>query len=491
MGLGGMETGKFFSDQRMLLAAIAVIFLLIRIPLLTYIPFISDETVYSMMIEEQVSHPSLVPTFLGYEVGWKPPLFFWVYGALTRPLLALPLPLEAVYRLPTVLFGLLNSLMVFLLVGKLSKRNEVAFFTALIYAFTFLVIFTDSLAMTDTLAMSFILASILAYLSALENPLFFILAGFLSFLAFFTKQINAAVAPVFMAAYLFQFDRKKLLSALFLLSLLFVPAAFLMNYLAFKSPGQAQTVYADLISGKILNNLSVGSIGSSAAPLFLLASVWLPLSLFGFVKYWRENIAMSLWYLLTVFPLVAGTWMPFYFLPVMPAIAYFSCVMLLRDEKGKIVVDRFFLAVLAMAILASLIIGAYLYQTWHDVYLPKKEAGELLAFKENTLIIGDFPYGVMSYKTLTESRKLGHWLDFGWIFDVRPDSNLSPFLVDYHAQGADVVNGSFGLIYFEARTFRKDTNITHFDYVAVVKKNNLVPDGTILYNRSNITVYRE
>jgi hypothetical protein len=53
-----------------------------------------------------------------------------------------------------------------------------------------------------------------------------------------------------------------------------------------------------------------------------------------------------------------------------------------------------------------------------------------------------------------------------------------------------VVDGSFTSMYGTlATTYRKDTNLTGFDYIAVVGNNAAPEGGRIIYNKSNITVF--
>jgi len=63
-------------NERMCILALVVVCLLTRLPILFTMPFVQDEGLYSIMVEEQRLHPALIPTFLDSPVSWKPPLFF-------------------------------------------------------------------------------------------------------------------------------------------------------------------------------------------------------------------------------------------------------------------------------------------------------------------------------------------------------------------------------------------------------------------------------
>ena len=106
-------------SDKSLLIILAALFLLSRIPAMLYMPFVQDESLYSVMIEEQAAHPTLIPTLFGYPVSWKPALFFWTYAALSR----VQLPIELAYRLPSLAFGLLTVIIIGLLVENVIFRS--------------------------------------------------------------------------------------------------------------------------------------------------------------------------------------------------------------------------------------------------------------------------------------------------------------------------------------------------------------------------------
>jgi len=210
--------------------------------------------------------------------------------------------------------------------------------------------------------------------------------------------------------------------------------------------------------------------------------------MFGLWKEWRENIAMAVWYCLIVFPIIAGNAMPFYYLPVMPPFAFFSALALLKNERKEVVVDWFFLFMLVLVILVGAGLGSLLYQEIQKSYYPQKEAGELVAFRENVLVVMRHYYapGIISYKALEEKRLYGRWLDFGWVLYDSEYENITAFLDNYHAVGNDVINGSFAKMFFEHHTYRKDTNITKFEYVAMTGTGNETLSGTLLYDKSDV-----
>ena len=130
--------------QPLFLLSLFFSYLIIRLLLISYVPFVRDEALYVQMINEQIEDITFIPTYLGHPVDWKPPVFFWVYSFFVRFLITLPLSDEIIYRLPTVIFGFLNLFIVFFLSKKLSNSTEVAKVVSIIYSFNFLVIYLNN-----------------------------------------------------------------------------------------------------------------------------------------------------------------------------------------------------------------------------------------------------------------------------------------------------------------------------------------------------------
>ena len=478
-------------NDKLLLAILAIIYLAARLPILDALPFIKDEGLYAAMIEEQISHPTLVTTFLGYSVAWKPPIFFWVSGLFVSFLRSFGfLSIEAVYRLPCVLFGLINVYLVFLIIEKLTQEKDVAFLSALLYSTFFIAIHVDIRVLTDALCGTALLSAIYFYLNGLSDRKFFLLGGLFTFVTYFVKQTNAAAAPVIAVAFLFEKDRKKILDPIFLVSLLAYPlASWLFNAMSYNAPTGALEQY--FFQTTILDKLSLVNLWGSSVPLYLSMSVWLSVSLFGLWKNWRKSITMSVWFLLIVFPLIGGSWMPWYFYPVLLPIAYFSVEFLIRDEHGKKVKDNFFYFVFILLILAAFGLGLMNHLSYREAYIHEKDAGEFLAGKENVLIIGTYEPSIPSYKMLEEKRLEGKWLDFGWIILNNASSqNYIPFIQNYYSNHTKVVDGNFMSLFAASAIYRKDTNITTFDYVCIVGNETVNPGGMLVFNESNTTIYK-
>jgi hypothetical protein len=298
------------------------------------------------------------------------------------------------------------------------------------------------------------------------------------------------VVPIFIVAYFFQTRRELLTNPIFFFSLIAIPLAFLTNYAMFSSSEQAYSIYANLIEEKIISSLNLKSFFGSIAPFFALVSIWLPLSLFGLIKFWRENKAMALWYVLLIFPIIAGVYMPFYYLPVMLPMAYFSAFLLLNNEKKQLQIDKFFYFVLGLMILIGILSGSFFYDAMKNAYIDQKDAGIFIASLDNVMIVGEYEPGIFGYKMLLDKRKTGEWPEVGWIITSGKESNLASLISDYHHQDSNIVDGNFARMYFDKTTFRKDTNVTVFDYIVIVSGEDISLDASLMFNRSTIQIFK-
>ncbi|MBU0532571.1 glycosyltransferase family 39 protein [Candidatus Micrarchaeota archaeon] len=472
---------KLPQKESNLLLLLLVVYLLTRIPLLFYLPFVQDEALYAIMIEEQKDGFTLIPTFLNYQVSWKPPLFFWVYSIFPE----LPIQLEANYRFPSFLFGFLSIPFLYYFFRNCNISKNLSFFSVLIFLCSFITMYGQTAILTDSMLFFLICASLFVYSEENLGDWRFLLAGLLAFAAFFVKLVIAFMIPILAIAYFYD-KRKTLKKPLFLLSLLAVPLAFLLNYILFAD------LATEFYEGNILSHLlhPTGLLGQvanfvGAFNIFLEgAIIWFALSLFGLWKHWKENKVMTCWFALSIFPLLTGFFMAWYFLPIMPAVTYFAGMALLKWD-GKERIDTFFALFFGATLLISLY-GAFFftYVSYHDAFTPQKEAGLLISGKENVAIIGTYTPGVLAYKMLSEKKSLGAPLDVGWILYVDINqSYVSDFAVDYYSDKYNVVDGSFSGIFTSPGIYRKDTNISSFDYIVVVGPY-MLEEYELLYNSS-------
>jgi 4-amino-4-deoxy-L-arabinose transferase-like glycosyltransferase len=479
---------KLPSSPRTLLLILVVVYLLTRLPLLFYLPFIQDEALYAVMISEQAENPALIPTFLDYPVGWKPAPFFWLHV----PFNELPLPLEAKLRLPSMLAGLISIPVVFRLLQNVGISKNAVFFTMLLFLFSLVTSYPHTALLTDSILFLFISSALLLYTEKSLGQWRFLGAAVLTILAFFTKLFLAMMIPVLAIAYFYGKERTTLKKPTFLLSLLAIPLSIGIYYMIFSFSGQLDEVQFSIGANVANPEGLVGQLRVILGAMGILlegAGIWFALSLFGFHKHWKENLFMSLWYVLSIFPMLTGSFMPWYFLPVAPAISYFAVKRMLI-WKGREKLDTLFWAFFSMALLLTLALNAYIYVfELNKNFYPQKEVGLLMAGKDNVLIIGIYYPGISAYKIMNEPEPK----DFGWILVPRnaSDAVVATYILDYHSDTYQTQDGSFGSMFSTSHIFRKDTSLTEFDYVVIIGRNNIMPrNSEIILNKSDITIHK-
>jgi hypothetical protein len=202
---------------------------------------------------------------------------------------------------------------------------------------------------------------------------------------------------------------------------------------------------------------------------------------------------MSFYYALAILPFLAATQYPWYYLPVLPAVAFFAALAVYDSRKGwKENLVGLLSAAAICAISLMLVWGAYL--ALFNLHNPERVIGTAIAGKENVLIIGHFKPGIMAYKELIERRSMGRPLDYGFI--LGPSSfggeEAAAFVRDYRTGSVPAVNGSFSGMYTSQSVFRKDTDITSFDYLVLAGDLGFGLNGPEIMARSgDIVVYRK
>ncbi|MFA6530984.1 MAG: glycosyltransferase family 39 protein [Candidatus Micrarchaeia archaeon] len=487
------------------IAIMVVLYFVLRLPFLTTLPLMKDEVLYSLMVEEQISHPTIAPTLFGYDMPWKPPVFFWVYGAMIGLLkevgLAGGMPIEAIYRYPSLLFGAINLLLVYFLMKKMIGNTAILFLSTFVYNVILLNIYLSNTALIDTLTLTFVYGAILCYLHSNRSKWLYLAAWILVVLAFITKLFLALVAPAVAVAYFLFADKKRLLDWKFLASLTAPIVGALLFYLIFSDASIQSGVYGSDIFGKIGETLTYAQrLGQSFYTLFMTTNVWFAMGIFGAVKYWKTNRAMAIWLLFIIFPLLAAPLMPWHFAMILPPLAYFSACVFAYD-KTRVKIDTFTIMIILAMFMVSLVFITSFYWGYAETYSYEKQAGDLLVFKSNVLVIGEYAPTIIAEKALTEQKLNGKYDDFGWIFLIKNDNEtennsavVERLIKDYWADpktGLKIYNGDFSRMFWGEGIFRKNTGIEKFDYVVVTGTEyaNVLVNGTQIYNRANIAIY--
>jgi len=480
-----------FENEKRLLFLLLLVTLISRIFLIFYIPLVKDEIIYAENIHQQIEHPSLELYLLDQQVTWKPPVFFLVYAPMVNLLQHLPIPFEVAYRLPTILFSLISIVALYFVIKNIASDISISFFTSLIYSLIFLTVYVNSVLLIDTLNLMFILIALYFYTSKMPDWKYLI-GGLFTILAFYTKLWIAGLVPILALIWLYQNHSKSIFNKYFICSLLLLPLAGFFYW--FWAPTSQDATPIQIIFDRILMmDLSIIQLFGSVFPFFLCVNLWIGFGLFGMLKFWKGNLFMFVWALLSILPILAAYFMPWYALPLMVPLAYFSALVLIKMD-GKMLVDVFFIIILILLILSGYILGFFLWeQRLFDAYIAEKEAGNILAFKENVTIVGDWAPSVAGYKFLQERRELGYYYDFGWMVMEGHNFSLSEIADNYNVAYAGFSN-DFMCLYMNTSKlgcdYKKPSNITKADYIAVIGyENQTLNDFTLIYNNSNIRIF--
>lgn len=459
-------------------------------------PFYLDEVLYTGMIDEQKEHLTLVPTYLGYEAGWKPPLFFWVFSFITKISALMSNSFELVYRLPNILFAMANVVLAYLVFRK-ALGKEGAYFAAALYAFAFVFVYTNERLLIDTFATTMILASIYFYTGEAKGWKKFAPGGLFMFLAFLSKSFVAFVIPAVAVAYLFQNRRKELFSAAFIVSLAAIPLALGIHYFSLEKSVADEVFFIDMMGKLGKEGQFMERLGGTVNTLFVFLNILLVASIAGFAYSWKENYAMSAWFALGLLASIGSYMLPWYFYAVLPPMVFFAIRFMQRDPgSGKCVMDDFFKFVFVLAVGINILL-AYAWFNFLVEVGEEKTVGLFLAGKGNVAIIGDYGPAstVIAYKLLEEKGKYGERQDFGWIIIPKAGLNgeiLLDFMLDYRTDKYEVNEENFVRLFWTQEIFRKKTNASDFEYVVVSGAVQPEAGGyEKIYSGREIAVYKK
>jgi 4-amino-4-deoxy-L-arabinose transferase-like glycosyltransferase len=476
---------------------IIAIYAITRLPLIVAMPLALDEALYSTMIFEQSHHPTMIPTFLGYPVNWKPAPFFWIYDALAMPLMGSPLPLEALLRWPSFIFGLLSLLPLYLVFRKSGASKNASLVSLAVFILSGVSIYAQTTLITDSALFLFLISSLYLYVEDGLGRWRFLAAGLLAFAAFFMKLVFAFMIPVLAVAWFLIRDKKTLKDPVFLISLLMPFIAAGLHYLILQGAGLGNELYFGLGGLVVGTGGLMGRLDSAYGALGMLAlysPIWVGLFIIGVIRDWKKNLFMAIWAALIAIPLMSSGTLQSYYLPVLPALSFFAASVLI-GSKGQEKADLFFLISFSMLAIASLSLYALLQFQEYRFFLPEKEAGLMLAGKQDVLVIGGYKPSILAYKMGTEYRTLGTPLDVGWVF-LQPDMGppvVADFVEDYHTTKYNVTDGSLRTGFYKSIDFRKDSNITRFEYVVIAGRDDYSPaDSALVYSDdlSGVFIYK-
>ena len=449
--------------ERFWLFALLAFALLIRIPFLAVQPLVLDEALYARMIDETIATPAVIPHFLGQEVAWRPPLFFDVYAPLVKIGLGAGLQLEVAYRLPSVLFGALSVLLLYFFARKLWGR-DIAFAASLFFAASGLAIYVNATVLTDTLLVFLILLSLNFYILGEKERKLLLVAELFAACAFLVKTIVAFAIPVLAVAYFFSRKREMLADPYFIASLLMVAAAFLLYFAAFGDKSAIMDEYLHNVTQKLptasVNDIILRVL-QSAVPFIFLSFYMTGFYIWG-AWLLRKDIFVIAWLALGIFALFGGSWMPWYFLPMMPALSICAAKFLSKDG-----LDSFAKAVIGISVVVMILTTYFLYA--YDFGAGgEREAGLYVHGKSNVLIAGAYAPSAVFYKIHGEE---GLPLPCWEIAGSGQLLNSSEYALSVLRNYSGAPNRRLTDIFWNREEFSLSCNASAFDYIVLKEAN--------------------
>lgn len=442
-------------------------------------PIYLDECLYIEMAEEQWENFSFVPTYFGFEISSKPPLFFWIYAPIIKLLQSFFTDIELIYKLPNLILGALNGWLVFVIFRRISNE-KIAFYTFLLYSSCALIIYSDLRVLIDTLNTLFILASLYFYLTGVEKKNI-MLGMIFAFFAAITKTVLAFLIPIVIFVHFWKNkDEGKGLNIQVLASFVAVPLGILLHYiiLAHYTPHLTSQAFIYDILGKLFGDVNyLNSIGLSYINIITFMHALFIFAILGLIVFWKENPGLTIWAILVILSFIGSYGMVWYFYPFIPVLAYFSVKALSTDiASKKEKYDILFKLVIGIILVFNIIILYLWYEVMEKGLLRVEyNMGLFLAGKENVVFIGDYQPTItaITYKTLEERMHYKKYLDFGWIILTRNETIENQikmagiFALNYTTNKYPVNEDNFARLFTKQEMFRKPTNITKADYLMI------------------------
>lgn len=441
----------------------------LRAPFLAHGSLYKDEALYAQTIHEFIHSPSLLPHYLTNVIAWKPILTFYIYSPIVYFLEFFPLPPEVIYRFPSLIFGILSVIIFYYLAKNLYNEN-LAFFSAMIFAATTLVVKTNSKVLTDTLAVFFILLALLFYIKGEKNTKYFIFGGICAGLAFFTKTILSFIVPFLAISYYFLKKKNILRDKLFLFSLFFPFFAGIFQVLLFYSYGHLDKVLISYFYDFALRERSTSSFQFPIANFvnFLeLTFPWIAFTIVGLIntKFTNpEDKFSAVWLALSIFPIIFGFGLTWYFLPVLPAFSIFAGKAILHNTEK---IDKFIIVFAGGLLLVSAVL-TFSRLLNEDEWAPQKDIGLELTNKSNILILTDYTAGIVFYKFYFEKEPKFDSLRIIWIQDpTKVDENYIKSALYKYDSNFSNFNTVVSNMFFDSRDvkFTYPEPAPRFEYV--------------------------
>jgi 4-amino-4-deoxy-L-arabinose transferase-like glycosyltransferase len=484
---------KLSDEDKLNLLLLVCLTLAIRIAFTGAWPLIKDENLYARMTDELLMKPTLIPAFLGFEVAWRPAAYFYAYAPFVAFLSALNIQAELIYRLPSVFFFALCTAIFYQFTLEYCKKRNTALAAALVFTLNPLSVYVSNTALTDTLLLLFILSALFCYQRALSSRRFFLPAATFLALAFFTKTVVAfIIVPLALCMF---FLKKKPAEPLLWASFLAIPLSIAAYYLMFESKEAFYNEFfknatSKLPSGTGFAETLAERFWSSFLPFAALCLVWLGFFAIGLAKNFKKHAFFLLWLAFIIFSISGGGGMPWYYLPIIPAISFFAALAICpKDEFDNLTI------VLFITLLLFTLGGLVYFYSLGMPEISERQAGLFAAGKQNVLVFGRYPPAVFFYKAHTE--KMGGTSSFCWINSLNASdvNDTASVLGAFHNYSTFRENDSFSEmtdLFWRKQIYKMPCSISRFDWLitAGIDENVTLATGEFeLANRTSGDVF--
>ncbi|MGC9149577.1 MAG: hypothetical protein ACP5FX_00450 [Candidatus Micrarchaeia archaeon] len=393
------------------LKAFIIIFIVFIIALsylyLSLLPVIGDSALYSQSILE--IQRSGKATYLGYKETWKSPIFFYIYSFFTKPL-SLFIKEPYVFSIPCVIFYFFSAFFLYKILRIFFDEN---FSTIALFIFSLnpLSALIFSTPFNEAELMPFLLGSVYFYFISYSNSIFLIPASIFLAFSFGIKSYEALIIPFLSIFYFIEKRAKKKDFILLSLSFSSIAIPIFLNAFVFKI---GEMFMYDL------KHFSIGINNLSFIKDFLI--FLFPFSIFSFFglrknkeeKEKKERTRIfDFWFffIIPVFFFESGT--PWYYSPLLPAIAVLSTSFFRKENKFDYLIIFF---ILFLCFFSSMFI-IHEVKTIPDKIsfyggLEEIELAKTLAKKDNVLLLYYSPTFVFYYSYYSNYSLSVYWFNF-------------------------------------------------------------------------------
>jgi hypothetical protein len=305
-----------------ILAAFILIIIMCIYSYLASLPVVGDAALYSQTILE-VERTGKT-TYLGYKETWKSPIFFYIYAFFDRFFNFLSFNPSLMVSFPCVLFFLI-SVFFFYKISRLFFDEKFSAIATLVFSINPISALIFSTPFNEAELMAFLLPSIYFYILALRKDYFLIPAGILFAISFGIKTYEALIVPLLAIFYFIEQKASKQKIFLLFSSFSFVVIPIFLNSFVF---GIGEMFIYDL------RHFFIGleNVASFIYDFFLLLFPFSIFSFFGFLKE-ESTRFFNFWFIFVFGVLIVDKGMPWYYSPVLPAIAVLTTKFFRKENK--------------------------------------------------------------------------------------------------------------------------------------------------------------